>query len=222
MTKATSSSAKTIVAKIKATQKLKRDDKKIINSLALAIKANSDFIFKNQADDTSTAYKEHIELQTRIIDIMTEVVSIQKLEILLQSEIAFINGEIQDFERKNEIENEPEGTFQEVIGNRKQALLKAEDASMLLAIRQVPEAINSPLSVMRGDMSYRPAPWTDSVTEYCAFELAYLIRYLPYSYSPLSSTAPLKIFSLRKQALEKFLHLYLYFRNTQTPRQTIQ
>ena len=214
-------SPKKIVAKIKTAQKLKGDDKEIISTLSKAIKAGNKCVMTYRSSEQSSDIVKYCEWQSRIFKIVHGIFASQKLELLLHCEIEIIKGEVETWEHLARTRLDETGlTASEALENRRRALMEGENASMLLAIRRVPAALDSPLAVMRADVTWRPSPWLDSVTDFWTIEWAYFNRYLLYWGLSPTSHELCRLLSLRKMILRKFLRLYLEFRSAVTPPQS--
>lgn len=205
-------------AMLEAAVELRPEEKRIVADLEKAVRTGQ--IAFEQWDETKETswHKKHVQEHDRIVELLTQITkSARRPEILLQAEKVFIHADLNRYEREADADGPFHREASAWLAERENGLSEATLAERLLGIRRLPLAYKAMAATYWSNFRLQAAPWEDQVTKYCSYELAYLNGHYPFwGGSPGSAHAIREIMVLRRDALRKFIRLYLKFRSRET------
>ena len=201
-------------AMLEAAVELRPEEKRIIADLDQAVQAGL-AAFENWNETSQTSWhKKHVQEHDRAVELMTQITKSDcRPEILLQAEKIFIKADRDRFKKDSEAGESFSQDALACLAEREKALIEATLAERLLGIRRLPLTHQSTATVYWKNFCLQAAPWEDQVTNYCSYELAYLNGNYPFWGGSGGAHAVREVMVLRREALHKFIRLYLKLRN---------
>ena len=211
-------------AMLEATVELRPEEKRIVADLEKAVQAG--LIAFEQWDETRQTHwhEKHVQEQDRVVELMNQITKSDcRPEILLQAEKVFIHADLDRYAKDAEADGPFHREVLAWLAERKNGLSEATLAERLLGIRRLPLAYKAMAATHWPNFRLQAAPWEDQVTKYCSYELAFLNGHYPFwGGGSGGAHATREIMVLRREALHKFIQLYLKLRSQETLTQDVQ
>ena len=209
---------------LETAMELRPEEKRIVADLDNAVKAGQAAFEKWGETEQSLWYEMHVQEHDRVVELMTQITNSDcRPEVLLQAEKVFIIAGRDRYKKEAEGDGPLNDAAPVWLAEREKALIEATLAERLLGIRRLPLVHKTTAAVFWTNFRLQAAPWEDQVTKYCSFELAYLNGHYPFwGGGPGRAHAVREIMILRREALNKFIRLYLKFRNKESLTQDAQ
>jgi|GEM_PF-5239086 len=211
-------------AMLEAAVELRPEEKRIVADLNKAVQTGL-VAFENWDDTKQTRWhKKHVQENDRVVELMTQITkSARRPEILLQTEKVFIHADLDRYKKDADADGPFHREASAWLAERENGLSEAILAERLLGIRRLPLVYKTMAAIHWPNFRLQAVPWEDQVTKYCSYELAFLNGHYPFWGGGSGGAHAIReIMVLRREALQKFIRLYLKFRSRETLTQDAQ